>query len=81
MRFSVTLALGFVLDLLALPVTVELWKELIHSPIAALLVDTGWMVVLALLLFDATGALVIIVGIGIMASSLCVDFLIKLFAK
>ena len=79
MGFRVTLVLGLASDLLALPVTVELWKGLIHRPIAELLTDAGWSDVLALLLLDTVGALLIMVGTGIAAASLCVDYLSKLF--
>ena len=79
MRIGVTLGLGFVFDLLALPVTVELWKGFIHHPTAELLTDARWSEVLALLLLDTAGALLIMGGIGIAAASLCVDYLSKLF--
>ena len=59
--------------------TVELWKGLIHHPIAELLTDAGWSEALALLLLDTGGALLIMVVIGIAAASLCVDYLSKLF--
>ena len=81
MRYRVTLVLGFVFDLLALPVTVELWKELIHYPITELLTESEWSEVLALLVLDSVGALLIMFGIGIAAASLCVDYLSKSFER
>ena len=41
MRFKMILALGLVFDLLALPVTLNIWKGLFHHPIAELLTDAG----------------------------------------
>ena len=74
MRTGVTLGLGFLFDLMALPVTIPLWRGLIHNQVAEQLSDAGLADAMALLLLDGAGAVAIVGGLGMAAASACVGY-------
>ena len=74
MQAAITLGLGLLIDLLALRVTIPLWRDLVHNQVAEQLTDAEWSHAVALLLLDTAGAAAIIGGLGIIAASMCVGY-------
>ena len=80
-RTGITIVIGIVLDIWALPVTVPLWKELFHDQIAEVSINARQSEVLTYALIDFLGAVIIIVAIGLLAAGFLVEYVTRMFTN
>ena len=78
MRMALTLILGGIVDLLALPVTIQVWKLGIHDPITATSTYGMRSVDVTLFLVDVVFAIFIVVGIGMILAAFFVTWVLGL---
>ena len=81
MKIGLVVVLGSLLDVLISPVTLPIWKELIHNNIVKQLTDAEWSEVLVLILLDVVLAAVIMVFIGIFVAERIVQYLFSAFNR